>query len=265
MRDAEQTRNLLIKRHRGCSLGKQQCASVSPIARLSLTPRRITGSGQGIGAEAARLFANEGCKVVVCDVDSAKADAVAKSINDASPGRAIAVAGDVTDFTYIKALVKKAAEFGGGKIHYIVNNAGYTWDVRGTPAATEPCANKLQGVIHKITDKQWNTILHVHNTAPFQLVREAAPYFRVKDGEPRCIINVSSTSGTRGNAGQANYSLAKAGVTGLTKTIAKEWGPQFGVRANTVAFGHIDTRLTRAKEAGAFVRLEDQMKLHVWC
>jgi 3-oxoacyl-[acyl-carrier protein] reductase len=205
----------------------------------SLTLSSITGSGQGIGAEAARLFANEGCKVVVCDVDSKKAEETAKAINDASPGRAIAVAGDVTDKNYIEVLVKKAAEF-GGSIHYIINNAGYTWD----------------GVIHKITDKQWDAILAVHNTAPFQLVRAAAPYFRVKDGKPRCIINISSTSGTHGNAGQANYSLAKAGVTGLTKTIAKEWGPQFGVRANTIAFGHIDTRLTRAKEAvGALHRL----------
>ena len=104
-----------------------------------------------------------------------------------------------------------------------------------------------------MTDKQWDAMLSVHNTAPFRLIRAAAPYFRVKDGENRCIINVSSTSGTHGNAGQANYSLAKAGVTGLTKTIAKEWGPQFGVRANTVAFGFIDTRLTRAKEDGAFI------------
>jgi 3-oxoacyl-[acyl-carrier protein] reductase len=93
----------------------------------------------------------------------------------------------------------------------------------------------------------------VHNTAPFRLIRAAAPYFRVKDKEPRAIVNVSSTSGTHGNAGQANYALAKAGVVGLTKTIAKEWGPAFGVRANTVAFGHIDTRLTRAKEDGAYV------------
>ncbi|RMZ78283.1 hypothetical protein DV737_g3928, partial [Chaetothyriales sp. CBS 132003] len=205
----------------------------------------ITGSGQGIGAEAARLFANEGCKVVVCDVDSKKAEDVAKSINAASPNRAIAVAGDVTDKTYLEVLVKKAAEFGGGEIHYLVNNAGYTWD----------------GVIHKITDKQWDTMLAVHNTAPFQLVRAAAPYFRVKDGKPRCIINISSTSGTHGNAGQANYSLAKAGVTGLTKTIAKEWGPQFGVRANTIAFGHINTRLTAAKEAGAFITTPDGQRV----
>ena len=104
-----------------------------------------------------------------------------------------------------------------------------------------------------MTDKQWETIIALHCTAPFNLVRAAAPYFRVKDGAPRCIVNISSTSGVHGNAGQLNYALAKAGVTGFTKTIAKEWGPAFGVRANTIAFGHILTRLTAAKEDGAFV------------
>jgi 3-oxoacyl-[acyl-carrier protein] reductase len=112
-----------------------------------------------------------------------------------------------------------------------------------------------------MTDKQWDNIIALHNTAPFKLVRLAAPYFRVKDNEPRCIINISSTSGIHGNAGQANYALAKAGVVGLTKTIAKEWGPQFGVRANTVAFGHIATRLTQAKEKGAFVTTPDGQKI----
>ena len=111
------------------------------------------------------------------------------------------------------------------------------------------------------TDKQWDTILALHGTAPFKLVRAAAPYFRVKDGEPRNIVNISSTSGLHGNAGQANYALAKAGVTGLTKTIAKEWGPAFGVRANTVAFGHIATRLTAAKEEGAFATTPDGQKI----
>jgi len=113
----------------------------------------------------------------------------------------------------------------------------------------------------QMTDKQWETIIALHGTAPFKLVRAAAPYFRVKDGEPRNIINISSTSGTHGNAGQANYSLGKAGVTGLTKTIAKEWGPAFGVRANTIAFGHIMTRLTAAKEEGAFVTTPDGAKV----
>lgn len=112
-----------------------------------------------------------------------------------------------------------------------------------------------------MTDKQWDTILALHSTAPFRLVRAAAPYFRIKDGAPRCIINNSSTSGVNGNAGQANYGLAKASVTGLTKVIAKEWGPQYGVRANTVAFGHIQTRLTAAKEEGAFVTTPDGTKV----
>ncbi|CAN8102942.1 unnamed protein product [Discula destructiva] len=202
----------------------------------------ITGSGQGIGAEAARLFANEGAKVIVSDIDGAKARAVADSINAAATGsssdkQALAVPGDMLDATYIADLVRQAAAFGGGKIHIIVNNAGYTYD----------------GVIHKMSDKQWDTIMDLHTKAPFQLARAAAPYFRVKDGEPRCIVNISSTSGIHGNAGQANYAVAKAGVTGLTKTIAKEWGPSFGVRANTVAFGYILTRLTQAKEKGATV------------
>ncbi|KAK0620950.1 hypothetical protein B0T14DRAFT_497372 [Immersiella caudata] len=201
----------------------------------------ITGSGQGIGAECARLFANEGAKVIVSDIDSAKANEVAAKIN-ASGGKALAVPGDLLKDQYIKEVVKKAVEFGGGKIHIIVNNAGFTYD----------------GVIHKMTDKQWDVIVNLHGTVPFKLVREAAPYFRVKDGEPRNIVNISSTSGVHGNAGQSNYAFAKAGVVGLTKAIAKEWGPAFGVRANTIAFGHIETRLTAVKEAGAFVDVDGE-------
>ncbi|KAK3338999.1 hypothetical protein B0H65DRAFT_432272 [Neurospora tetraspora] len=201
----------------------------------------ITGAAQGIGAECARLFANEGAKVVVSDIDAAKAQATVDKIN-ANGGKAISVPGDLLKDDYIKELVKKAAEFGNGKIHIIVNNAGFTWDA----------------VIHKMTDKQWETIIALHGTAPFKLIREAAPFFRVKDGEPRNIINISSTSGLHGNAGQLNYAMAKAGVVGLSKTIAKEWGPAFGVRANTIAFGHIETRLTANKEAGAFIEVDGQ-------
>lgn len=114
---------------------------------------------------------------------------------------------------------------------------------------------------NQTTDKQWETILALHCGAPFKLIRAAAPYFRVKDGESRNIINISSTSGINGNAGQANYAVAKAGITGLTKTIAKEWGPAFGVRANTIAFGYILTRLTQAKEEGAVQVLPDGTKV----
>lgn len=174
------------------------------------------------------------------------------------------------DLAHIGTLVKKAAEFGQGKIHIIVNNAGFTWDAVIHKVAEHPRRpfETQKGNVYlelmsfaQMTDKQWDTILALHNTAPFRLVRAAAPYFRVKDGAPRCIINISSTSGVNGNAGQANYGLAKAGVTGLTKVIAKEWGPQFGVRANTVAFGHIQTRLTAAKEEGAFVTTPDGAKV----
>ena len=119
----------------------------------------------------------------MCLKRTAKANAIAKAITDAG-GQAVAVPGDMLNAQYIEELVKKAAEYGGGKIHIIVNNAGFTWD----------------GVIHKMTDKQWDTIIALHNTAPFKLVRAAAPYFRVKDGEPRNIINISSTSGVNGNA-----------------------------------------------------------------
>ena len=229
-------------------MASQRVAQISshlfPQGMLTNQVAIITGSGQGIGAETAKMFAREGAKVIVQDIDAAKAQSVAQSINEAG-GKATAVPGDILDASHIDELVKKAAGFGDGKIHIIVNNAGFTWD----------------GVIHKMTDKQWDTILALHNTAPFKLVRAAAPYFRVRDGAPRCIVNISSTSGIHGNAGRANYSLAKAGVTGLTKTIAKEWGPQFGVRANTVAFGHILTRLTAAKEEGEFVTTSDGAKV----
>jgi len=123
----------------------------------------------------------------------------------ASGGKAISIPGDVLNKDFISQLIKAAADFGNGKIHILVNNAGYTWD----------------GVIHKTTDEQWDAILAVHTKAPFMLIREAAKYFRVMDGEDRCIVNVGSTSGVFGNAGQANYATAKAGVEGLTKTIAR--------------------------------------------
>ncbi|CAK7234695.1 hypothetical protein SBRCBS47491_009036 [Sporothrix bragantina] len=202
----------------------------------------ITGAAQGIGAETALLFSREGCRVVIADIDATKAEATAQSII-ADGGAALAVAGDITSNECIEELVQKAATFGGGKLHILVNNAGYAWD--------DP--------IEQIKDKQWDTIISLHNTAPFKLIRAAAPYFMVKDGEPRCIVNISSTSGIYGNAGQASYALAKAGLVGLTKTVAQEWGPEYGVRANTVAFGAIKTRLTQ-KPTGDFIVRPDGEK-----
>ncbi|OQU95824.1 hypothetical protein CLAIMM_01991 [Cladophialophora immunda] len=201
----------------------------------------VTGAGQGIGAAIAELFFNEGAKVVISDIDAAKANAVADKLNALSPGRALAVSGDITDADTTRQLVQQAAKFGDGKLHIIVNNAGYTWDA----------------VVHKTSDKQWDAMVAIHGTAPFRIIREAAPYFRVKDGEPRSIVNISSASGLHGSAGQANYAWAKAGLVGLTKTICKEWGPQFGVRANTVSFGAVQTRLSTGKEKGNSITLAD--------
>lgn len=207
----------------------------------------ITGSGQGIGAAAAKLFAKEGAKVVVTDLDAAKANAVVDEIKK-DGGDAIAIPGDVTDAAYPDKLIQGTIS-AYGKINVIVNNAGYTWD----------------GMLHTMPDAQWEAMLKVHNTAPFRIVRAAAPHMREvakkelqekgAPQEPRCIINISSTSGLHGNAGQANYATAKLGVVGLTKTICKEWGP-FGIRCNAIAFGFIHTRLTQAKSQESTIKVD---------
>lgn len=199
----------------------------------------VTGAGQGIGGATALLFGKEGANVVVSDLDDSKGKAIADQINKAG-GKAISVNGDVTDPAFPERLIEETVK-AFGKINIIINNAGYTFD----------------GMLHKTTDKQFQLMLDVHNIAPFRIIRAASKYMRVKDGEPRSIVNVSSTSGLHGNLGQANYATAKAGIIGLTKTIAKEWG-SFGVRCNTVAFGYVDTRLTRAKEAGEVMVVDGQ-------
>lgn len=105
-----------------------------------------------------------------------------------------------------------------------MTNAGFTFDK----------------MLHTMTDEAFELILRVHNTAPFRLIREAAPHMRTKDAKSiatnRSIVNISSIAGLHGNVGQTNYATAKAGVVGLTKTVAKEWGA-FGIRCNTAAFG----------------------------
>lgn len=198
----------------------------------------ITGSGRGIGAAAAALFAEHGARVAVTDIDPDPAHAVADGIA-AAGGQAVALPGDVTDPAYAEALVEGTLDAFGG-LDIIVNNAGYTWD----------------GVIHKMSDDQWEAMLAVHLTAPFRILRAAAPYLRgtarreqEEHGQARArkIVNVSSTTGTRGNFGQANYAAGKAGIIGLTKTLAKEWGA-FNIQVNCVAFGFIETRLTQEKE-----------------
>jgi len=199
----------------------------------------ITGAGQGIGRSAALLFAKEGAKVVVSDIDGKKMDVVVEEIR-AAGGEAFGVSGDVGADDFPKKIVDATVQK-YGKINHIVNNAGFTFDK----------------MLHTTPDDAFDIIMRIHVRAPFRLIRQAAPYFRLKPDarENRSIINVSSTSGLHGNVGQANYAAAKSAVLGLTKTTAKEWGP-YGVRANTIAFGLVHTRLTAAKESGSAIEID---------
>lgn len=196
----------------------------------------VTGSARGIGRATAELFIKEGAKVLINDIDGDVAEQAAGEIE----GETAVFAGDLTEPGVPDELVAKAVE-AFGEVDIIVNNAGYTWD----------------GVVHRMTDEQFQAMLDIHTIVPFRVVRAIAPHWReaakAEKGEGverfRKIVNISSISGTMGNAGQVNYSAAKAGVVGFTKTLAKEWGG-FKINCNAVAFGFIETRLTQAKEKG---------------
>jgi 3-oxoacyl-[acyl-carrier protein] reductase len=196
----------------------------------------VTGSARGIGRATAELLAEQGARVLINDLDEDVAEQAASEIS----GETAVFGGDLTKDGVPDQLIQKAAdEF--GQIDIIVNNAGYTRD----------------GVAHKMTDDQFQAMLDIHTVVPFRILRAAAPHLREpakqekEEGREvfRKVVNISSISGTMGNAGQVNYSAAKAGIVGLTKTLAKEWG-QFKINVNAVAFGFVETRLTAAKESG---------------
>jgi 3-oxoacyl-[acyl-carrier protein] reductase len=205
----------------------------------------VTGSGRGIGRAIAMKLAAEGASVVVNDLDAAPADETVQAIA-AAGGRAIACPGSVAAPDFAERFVGTAMDAFGG-IDIIVNNAGYTWD----------------NVIQKTTDEQWAAMLDVHLTAPFRILRAAQPLIRrfsqaeqaVGRRVVRKVVNISSMSGLFGNVGQANYAAAKAGVEGLTKTLAKEWG-RLQVTVNCVAYGFIKTRLTTAAAGEATARID---------
>jgi 3-oxoacyl-[acyl-carrier protein] reductase len=204
----------------------------------------ITGSARGIGRATAELFLSEGARVLINDIDGEVAEQAAGEIE----GETAVFAGDLTKPGVPEELVANANQ-AFGQVDIVVNNAGYTWD----------------GVVHKMSDEQFQAMLDIHTIVPFRMIRALAPHWReaakqeAGEGKEvfRKIVNVTSISGTMGNAGQANYSAAKAGVTGLTKTIAKEWG-QFKVNVNAVAFGFVETRLTQAKEQGEAIEREGE-------
>src|SRR5579884_1954542 len=196
----------------------------------------VTGSARGIGRATAELLSENGARVLINDLDTDVAEQTAGEIS----GETLVFGGDLTKPGVPDELVKKVIDE-WGKVDILVNNAGYT----------------LDAPIHKMSDEWFQRMLDIHTIVPFRMCRAVAPHMREpakkerEEGQEvfRKVVNVSSISGTMGNAGQANYSSGKAGVVGITKTLAKEWG-QFRINVNAVAFGFVETRLTAAKEEG---------------
>ena len=195
----------------------------------------VTGSARGIGAATARRLAADGMAVAVLDLDEAACAGTVKEIADAG-GRAVAVGADVSNGDQVKAAVERvAAELGGPTV--LVNNAGVIRD----------------NLLFKMSEGDWDTVLGVHLRGAFLMSRAVQKY--MVDQHYGRIVNLSSTSAL-GNRGQVNYSAAKAGLQGFTKTLAVELGP-FGVTANAVAPGFIATEMTATTAARVGMPFED--------
>lgn len=202
----------------------------------------VTGGGQGIGAATARTLAAEGAKVVVADLDAGRVKGVVDEICGASANAAaVAFVGDLTEPAVPDALVAQAME-AYGQLDIVVNNAGYNWD----------------GLVHTMTDEQFQSQLDIHVLVPFRILRAAAPHLRgpakteAAQGIERFrkVVNVTSVAAVLGQPGAGNYSAGKAALIGLTRTLANEWGP-LKINVNAVAFGGISTRLSApAQESG---------------
>ena len=213
------------------SIGSETWDSSKDASRSSPAPDAASAS------EIALRLAREGARIVVNDLDESPRWRRSPLIEKLG-GKAVACNGDAAAKDFGPRIVKTAVDT-FGDCHILVNNAGYTWD----------------NVIQKMTDEQWDAIIGLHLSAPFRILRaffdhlKAATEAEKKSGQRivRKVVNISSTSGVNGNAGQANYSSAKAGIIGLTKAVAKEWG-RYAVTVNAVAFGYIQTRLTTAAE-----------------
>ncbi|WP_141014683.1 SDR family NAD(P)-dependent oxidoreductase [Nocardioides sambongensis] len=201
----------------------------------------VTGAGNGIGRATAETLAANGARVVVVDLDADLAREVASEIG----GGATTFVGDLTDPSMPDRLIEEVAAAGNG-IDIIVNSAGYFWDAP----------------IHKMSDEQFQAMLDIHLLAPFRICRAAAPYFRdagraeAKEGSVRHrkVVNVTSLAASFGNPGAGNYAAAKAGLVGLTKTLAVEWGTA-NVNVNAVAFGVIQTRFGAPQSAQQSIKV----------
>jgi 3-oxoacyl-[acyl-carrier protein] reductase len=217
--------------------------------RLAGKVALVTGGGRGIGLSLVQRLAAEGARVVINDLDAEPAEATAKWVKEAG-GEAIAYSGNVTAKDFAARFIDAALSH-FGDIHILVNNAGYVWN----------------GPIHKIGDAQWDAMQDVHLKAPFRILRELHSFLEARVKQERAagmvlhrkVVNVSSVAAIGGTAGQVSYSAAKAGLHGLTKSLAKEWGP-LAVNVNCVAFGYIDTRLTQEISGETVVMVEGEAR-----
>ena len=190
----------------------------------------ITGGGRGIGLAIARRLAREGIAVCVADLDSEPAAMAAEGI-ERDGGSALGLAGNVTCPADCERWAREAADR-FGDLHILVNNAGLTRDA----------------FVHRMSDEQWHMVQDVVLGGAFNMVRAVSPWFRDRERRaPRRIVNISSVSGIYGSPGNVNYSSAKAGLIGMTRTLSVEWA-RFGVTANVVAPGFIATRMTAARD-----------------
>lgn len=193
----------------------------------------VTGAGRGIGRAIARRLVSAGACVMLNDLDEKMLQESKDSLPD--PERVDVIAGDLTN-PQVPGKVLDATLSTFKSLDIIVNNAGYSWD----------------NVIQKTTDEQFQAMLEIHLVTPFRILRAASPFLKESAKREmasglrvmRKVVNITSISGTDGNPGQVGYSSGKAGVIGLTKTLAKEWG-RYNVNVNAVGFGLIETRLVQ--------------------
>jgi 3-oxoacyl-[acyl-carrier protein] reductase len=201
----------------------------------------VTGAARGIGFGTATRFAEEGASVAILDLDEASAGEAAAKLPLVEGARSIGIGCDVSDTTSAEAAVERVVSELGG-IHVLVNNAGITRD----------------NLLFKMTDEDWDLVIGVHLRGAFVMTRAAQRHFVAqKYGK---ILNLSSVSAL-GNRGQANYSAAKMGIQGFTRTLGIELGP-FGVNANAIAPGFIATDMTDATAARLGIDVEEFRKMN---